>query len=503
MIRPKVCGIETEYGIFVEGDDVSPVTASSLLVNAYAESCAASQNWNFSDESPHIDARSGDAGGAVFPVVESTMANSVLVNGARFYVDHAHPEYSSPECSSPMEALLYDLAGEEIVRRALRHANRHLPEGVRLVAHKNNSDGRGNSYGCHENYLVDRSVPFGLLSRVMTTHFVTRQIFCGAGKVVVEQPREGEPRPTYQISQRADFFEEEVGLETTVRRPIINTRDEPHCDPARWRRLHVIVGDANMSQTATLVKLGSSAIILSMLEDGWAPEDLFIGDPVSEIRRVSHDTTLGHLVEFSGGRRMTALECQIRLLEEASRWASNSDELAEQHGPLLDLWGTLLVGLERDPLSMAHVIDWIAKKRLVDGLVDRHGLSTDHPRVRAIDLQYHDMDPDRNIQRRLGMVELHPSDAIETAVNTPPDSTRAYFRGECIRRWPDRISSVNWDSIVFVDREGRLKRVLMMDPLKGTRERVGGLLDRVTSVDELLSELGDEAVEPVIDDPGW
>lgn len=502
MFGPMVCGIETEYGIFVQGEDVSAVAASSMLIDAYAAIGRAKSGWNFSDESPHVDTRSGDHGQSTYPVVEPSMSNSVLPNGARYYVDHAHPEYSTPECVGPFQALLYDLAGEEVVRLSLDRANADLPPGVRLVAHKNNSDGRGNSYGCHENYLVERNVPFGLLTRSMTVHFVSRQIYCGAGKIGVEQFREGEIRPRFQLSQRADFFEEEIGLETTVRRPIINTRDEPHCDPSRWRRLHVIAGDANMSQVATVLKLGTTSIILSMLEDDHWPADLEIADPVSEIRAVSHDTSLSHLIRLTDGRRMTATQIQMVLWERAAEWCRHRETDADITW-VLDRWGQILHALQEDPMSLVGTVDWVAKLRLAEGLAERHGLPWDHPRMRAVDLQYHDMDPARNLHRRIGMDELMSPEDVRRAVHVPPESTRAFFRGECVRRWPEQISSANWDSIVFQDSKGLMKRVAMMDPLKGTRNHVGALLDSVQSVDELLMRLGDEVVENVVDDPGW
>ncbi|MEY2967089.1 MAG: Pup deamidase, partial [Actinomycetota bacterium] len=242
MAHAKVIGVETEYGIVARGIDITPMTASSLLVNAFSDDGLTLRAWDFASEQPAVDARDGWRPEADYPEVEVLMANSVLSNGARYYVDHAHPEMSTPECASPLDVVLYDRAGEEIIRESMRRANQRLGRAGELIAHKNNSDGKGNSYGCHENYLVPRFVPFGQIASAMTAHFVSRQIFCGAGKVGVELAREGEARPSFQLSQRADFFEEVVGLETTVRRPIINTRDEPHADPERWRRLHVIAG---------------------------------------------------------------------------------------------------------------------------------------------------------------------------------------------------------------------------------------------------------------------
>ncbi|MEM1332106.1 MAG: proteasome accessory factor PafA2 family protein, partial [Actinomycetota bacterium] len=276
MSLPKVCGIETEYGILVRGADNNPVSASSLLINAYVSSLNRARGrigWDFEDEQPTNDARGFSLDDAFAPEVETTLVNAVLTNGARFYVDHAHPEISIPEVRTAREAVVWDRAADEIIRAAMVAARGVLADGADVVVHKNNSDGKGNSYGCHENYLVSRETPFGRLSQQITPHFVTRQIFCGAGKVGCELPGRPDDDVPYQLSQRADFFEEEVGLETTLKRPIVNTRDEPHADPQEYRRLHVIVGDANMSEIATYLKVGTTSIVLSMIEDDELGDD--------------------------------------------------------------------------------------------------------------------------------------------------------------------------------------------------------------------------------------
>jgi proteasome accessory factor A len=250
VATPKVCGIETEYGIIFKGGDVNPITASSIIVNAYSMGNSELVGWDYIDEHPGNDARGYSLDDYLFPEFETQLVNTVLTNGARYYVDHAHPEVSTPECRNALEAVLFDRAGEEIVRRSMQVANEGLPPESEIVLYKNNSDGKGNSYGCHENYLVSRQTPFTQIAQQITTHFVSRQIFCGAGKVGAEHRGlmgKNSNANLFQISQRADFFEEEIGLETTLKRPIVNTRDEPHCDPLKYRRLHVIAGDANMS----------------------------------------------------------------------------------------------------------------------------------------------------------------------------------------------------------------------------------------------------------------
>ena len=326
MTLRKVLGIETEYGIIARNLDISPSVASSILVNSYTDDGPSLRVWNFDSETPHIDARDDGGANGTHPLVEPMMANAVLPNGARYYVDHAHPEYSTPECASPGEAVLHDRAGELVIEESMRRALLRLPDGAELVAYKNNSDGKGNSYGCHENYLVPREVPFGRIQAAMLAHFVSRQVFCGAGKVGVEVPRQGETRPAFQLSQRADFFEEEVGLETTIRRPIVNTRDEPHANPVRYRRLHVIAGDANMSEVATWLKLGTTALVLSCLEDDAFDLDVAPSDPVSAVRAVSHDISLGRAYECRDGRTRTALGVQEEILSGVTAWFGRQDD---------------------------------------------------------------------------------------------------------------------------------------------------------------------------------
>src|SRR6056297_1021717 len=296
MALPKVCGIETEYGIVVRGGDNNPVSASSMLINAYVAATNRERGrigWDFEDEQPANDARGFSLDDSLAPEVETMLVNAVLTNGARYYVDHAHPEISTAEVTTAREALVWDRAAEEIVRASMQHVGSLLDPGGEIIVHKNNSDGKGNSYGCHENYLLARETPFGRLASQITPHFVTRQVFCGAGKVGCELPGRPADHVPYQLSQRADFFEVEVGLETTLKRPIINTRDEPHADPEKYRRLHVIVGDANLSDTATYLKMGTTAIVLAMIEDGFlGPLDVMPLEPVNEMHRVSHDPAL-------------------------------------------------------------------------------------------------------------------------------------------------------------------------------------------------------------------
>lgn len=493
MAIPKVCGIETEYGIVVRGADNNPVAASSLLINAYVNRDAARVGWDFEDEQPGNDARGFSLDDMFPPEVETHLVNAVLTNGARYYVDHAHPEVSTPECRTALEVVRWDRAAEEIVRASMDAARALLPAGAEIVLYKNNSDGKGNSYGCHENYLLAREVPFGRIASQITPHFVTRQVFAGAGKVGCELPGTDAERVPFQISQRADFFEEEVGLETTLKRPIVNTRDEPHCDAQRYRRLHVIVGDANMSEVATYLKVGTTAIVLAMIEDDVLDTEWLLANPVAAIRQVSHDPTLSRTVLLRNGKRITALDLQFALLELAQKYERSHGlaSVGEEVGAdVLARWEQVLAGLERDPAEVAHWVDWVAKRRLVDGYAARHGVGTGDPRLKALDLQYHDMRPDRSLAGRVGLDTLVPVDEVRKAMTEPPATTRAYFRGRCLQRWPDDIVAANWDSLVFDVGRDPLRRVPMMEPLRGTADHVARLIDESESAADLLDRLG-------------
>ena len=494
---PKVCGIETEYGILVRGqvpDSTSnPVSASSLLINAYLASVQRRAKFDLVDEHPGTDARGFQVDDLLAPEIETQLVNAVLTNGARYYVDHAHPEISTPECLTAMDALHFDRAGERIVEASMAAANRMLPEGAEILCHKNNSDGKGNSYGCHENYLLAREVPFARIVQQITPHFVTRQVVVGAGKVGCELPGSSAGDVPFQLSQRADFFEEEVGLETTLKRPIVNTRDEPHCDAAKYRRLHVIVGDANMSETATFLKLGATALVLAMIEDDALGDDLALANPVAAIRQVSHDPTLQRTILLRSGRRATAMEIQWSLLERARRYAETHGlgAVGEDSGlRTLSLWEGVLTGLEADPSTVANQVDWVAKQRIVEGYAERHGLRPGDARLKALDLQYHDMRPDRCLARRAGLDVLTDPDAVERATTNPPTTTRAYFRGRCLAKWPDDIVAANWDSLVFDVGRDPLRRVPMMEPLRGTAESVASLIDESDTPADLLARLG-------------
>ncbi|MDP9403073.1 MAG: proteasome accessory factor PafA2 [Actinomycetota bacterium] len=495
MAIPKVCGTETEYGIDPRGmGEKNPIAASSVLINAYVSELQRQVGWDFEDESPGTDARGFSREGAMAPEIETHLVNAVLTNGARYYVDHAHPEFSTPECLDALECVRYDKAGERILARSMQAAARSLPDGQHIVIYKNNSDRKGNSYGAHENYLMDRQVPFGRIVAHLIPYFVTRQIFTGAGKVGTEAGSTGELRVDFQLTQRADFFEEEVGLETTLKRPIVNTRDEPHADAQKYRRLHVIVGDANLSEVATFLKVGVTSIVLCMIEDDWFGDRGFtLAAPVQAMRRVSYDLQLNHTLELADGRRAKALDVQWEYLDLARKYAEDrglEPVGAEVGAEVLRRWEEVLTALETDPMSLSAQLDWVAKYRLLSGYRDRHNLSWDDPRLAAMDLQYHDVRPERSLYEKLGMERVVTEDSVTEAVTEPPAGTRAYFRGRCLQRWASSIAAANWDSLVFDLGGDPLRRVPMMEPLKGTASMVDSLLEECSSPAELLERLG-------------
>jgi len=495
----KVCGIETEYGIVLRGPGESnPVTASSLLINAYVGELERSATagpkvgWDFDDEMPGNDARGLAAAAGAPPEVETHLVNAVLTNGARYYVDHAHPELSTPECADARSIVVWDRAAEQILVRSMQAARRLLPDGQEIVVHKNNSDGKGNSYGCHENYLMDRSVPFGRIVQHATSHFVTRQLFTGAGKIGSEAPGTSAADVPYQLTQRADFFEAEVGLETTLKRPIINTRDEPHADAQKYRRLHVITGDANLSEVATLLKVGTTAIVLAMVEDDFLPRDFVFRSPIQAMRRTSYDLTLDRPLELADGTTVTALAIQWELFDRARKYAEEHglEMVGTEAGRLvLEHWETVLSGLESDPMSVADRVDWVAKYRLLEAYRERDDLAWSDARLAALALQYHDLRPAKSLAQRVGLVRITNDAEIDRAVTEPPEDTRAYFRGRCLQKWAGQIVAANWDSLVFDVGAEPLRRVPMMEPLRGTKAHVGNLLDACATPAELVERL--------------
>jgi proteasome accessory factor A len=387
--------------------------------------------------------------------------------------------------------VVHDKAGERILERSLDVLARDMPSAPALSIYKNNSDGKGNSYGTHENYLVDRATPFADIVRDLTPFFVSRQVFTGAGKVGLEAQWDDRGGQRFQLTQRADFFETEVGLETTLKRPIINTRDEPHADPERYRRLHVIVGDANLCEVAQFLKIGATALVLKMTEDGFLP-DFSLVNPVAAMHDVSRDVDLRSDLELADGRRMNAIQLQWEYLELARKYVDREDDTPENR-EIVDRWESVLQGLQDDPMSLARQLDWVAKLRILEGYRERDGLPWSDPKLRAVDLQYHDVRRDRGLYQRLeqaGKVErLTTDEEVERAIMEPPDDTRAYFRGRCIERFPDAIAAASWDSIIVDTGRDALQRIPMREPLRGTRAHVEELLASCESVADLVDKL--------------
>src|ERR1700710_2758220 len=396
----RVMGTEIEYGISVPGQPTAnPTTLSSQVVNAWAVAEAPTPRrprWDFEEESPLRDARGFDLSPAQALdhndlEDDAGMANVILTNGARLYVDHAHPEYSTPEVTNPRDIVLWDKAGEQVMAEAARRAAR-VPGTSPIQLYKNNTDGKGASYGSHENYLMNRRTPFIDIIRGLVPFFVTRQVFAGAGRVGIgtESRTQG-----FQLSQRADFFEVEVGLETTLKRPIINTRDEPHADADKYRRLHVIIGDANLAELSTFLKVGTTSLVLAMIEDRWLSDDLRISEPVRELRAVSHDPSLRHTLRLQDGRTVTALQLQGEYLDRARKYVDDryGSDADPQTAQVLAEWESVLTRLAEDPMQLAGVLDWVAKLRLLNGFAERDGLDWSSPRLHAIDLQYADIRP--------------------------------------------------------------------------------------------------------------
>src|SRR5829696_2724325 len=371
MTVRRVMGTEVEYGVSVPGQPgANAMLLSSQIVNAYGGRAdvprARRARWDFEEESPLRDARGFDLGSALGPEYleaedDAGLANVILTNGARLYVDHAHPEYSTPEVTTPRDVVLWDKAGERVMAEASRRAAQAIPGQPPIQLYKNNTDNKGQSYGAHENYLMSRATPFAEIVRHLTPFFVSRQVVCGQGRVGIGQ--DGREHG-FQISQRADFFEVEVGLETTLKRPIINTRDEPHADPEKYRRLHVIIGDANLSEISTYLKVGTTSIVLAMIEAKFLTPDLAIADPVTELKSVSHDPSLSHQIRLRDGRRLTALDLQWAYLERARSFVdrNGTDAMTED---VLTRWEGVLDRLGRDPMLCATELDWVAKLRLI------------------------------------------------------------------------------------------------------------------------------------------
>ncbi len=500
MTVRRVMGIETEYGISVPGHpNANAMLTSSQVVNAYAAAMhrARRARWDFEEENPLRDARGFDlarenADASQLTDEDIGLANVILTNGARLYVDHAHPEYSAPEVTNPWDAVLWDKAGERIMAEAAERAAQ-VPGAQPIHLYKNNTDNKGASYGTHENYLMKRETPFSDIVRHLTPFFVSRQVVTGAGRVGIGQ--DGHEHG-FQLSQRADYFEVEVGLETTLKRPIINTRDEPHADAetlppaARHHRGREPLGDLDLSEAGHHL---SGALHdrgrFHRRRPGRRPAR---PHPPPGLAR-SH---LQHLITLRSGRTLTAVQLQMEYFELARKYVEDryGADADEQTKDVLTRWEDVLGRLENDPMSLSGELDWVAKRELMEGYRRRDGLGWDAARLHLIDLQYADVRPEKGLYNRLAargkMQRLLDEPGVERAEQKPPEDTRAYFRGRCLEQYADDVAAASWDSVIF-DLPGRdsLQRVPTLEPLRGTRNHVKELLDRCRTAEELVRTL--------------
>jgi proteasome accessory factor PafA2 len=491
MTTKRAIGTETEFGIATrDPESVDPVSNSLFLINHYPNFPSPKILWDYENENPLLDIRGFEVEGErERPGPDyNRLLNKVLANGGRLYVDGAHPEYSTPECTTARDVVLHEKAGERILAAALRAVEQVRGAGSLLV-YKNNTDGKGNSYGYHENYLVARDVPFEHVARALVPFLVTRQIFAGAGKVGAENQT---APAVYQLSQRADFFETLMDLNTMVKRPIINTRDEPHADPARYRRLHVIAGDVNMAECATFLKVGTMAIVLDLIEENWTLPAVDLDDPVQAIKAVSRDLEVKAELRLAGGRTTTAIAVQRAYLKAAQDFYA-SHELTLPVKEVLIRWEETLDKLERDPRELVRELDWVAKRALIESYLDRKGCGWEDPRVAMMDLQYHDVRPEKGLYftlERANQVErIVMDEEVQKAETVAPLDTRAYFRAACVKKWPQEVYAASWTSVLFDIGNATIKKVPLMEPLRGTEALTKGLLDESETIDALLDKL--------------
>jgi proteasome accessory factor A len=460
-------GIETEYGISApSAPELHPAVLSAAVVAAYP-GIATGTVLEWDDPIPIEDAH-----------------NRVLANGARLYVDHAHPEYSGPEVTTARDAVAYDLAGDAAVVASAREASLQL--GVEIGIYKNNTDSRGASYGCHENHLLARSLPWARIRAALPTFLVSRAVITGAGRVGLGQFGE---RPGFQLTQRADFFETLEGIQTTQRRPILNTRDEPHAAPARYRRLHVITGDANRVPFTTWLKAGTLAAFLACLEAGAVPE-LELADPVAAFAAVSHDLSLCEPLELTDGRRLSALDLQETFATAVAAAAERHPEAYE--ADVNSAWLQALADLRSDPALCADRLDWVAKHRLLTAYADRDQLAWDHPRLAQLDLAWARLDrpgPFDALERAGRLRTVVGQEEVARAGAEPPADTRAWLRGTLVRLVPERVVAASWDWMAVRDTDGRVHRLDLAEPSGHTAATLGPVPDAAL-VDALLRRLG-------------
>lgn len=473
----RLFGLETEYGITREDiASVDPVEESMELVRAHLVADF-ERTWDYSGEDPREDARGFRAEKLQQDREEDEFAkldahrpfsfhemksDLVLPNGARFYNDHTHPEYSTPECRTLVDLLAHDRAGERIVQRAAERRNRTLG-GPHVQLYKNNTDFHGHSYGCHDNYLVSRAIPFERIVNGLLPFLVSRQLIAGAGKVGIEAQEHGFQPGAYQVSQRADFMETELSVDTMHNRPILNTRDEPHADRRKYRRLHLIVGDSNMCEYATALKVGTTRVMLDVIARGEAPA-LEVEDPVAAIKLISRDPDLKQTVRRKSGGSISGLDLQAECYEAAKSALSGEDEETDW---ILREWGETLACLAADRSQLIGRVDWITKLWLLETFMCAEQIGWNDPWLASLDLEYHNVDPERGLFLGLEAegkaLRLTTDETVDAALSAGPADTRGGIRGNCIRRFSDQIKSVQWERVQFSG--GLLPRALDLNDL--------------------------------------
>jgi proteasome accessory factor A len=467
-------GLETEIGISRDTDQELDVVAESIALVRSATQAGVWMCWDYDSEDPHADMRGfrvrelrQDTDEADYFAQDAQRELSfveiksdlVLSNGARFYNDHAHPEYCTPECSTLDELIHHDRAGELILMSCAAHLSEKL--GSKVLLYKNNTDFMGHSYGCHENYLLPRSLPWEILAQGMQAFLVTRQIYAGAGKFGIEA-EDHFLGPGFQIAQRSDFFSELQSVDTMQRRPLINTRDEPHANPHRFRRFHVIIGDANMSPFATRLKVGATALVLEALLAEPRHDYPKLADPLAALPAISHDTKFKWELQLAGDRPSTALEAQREYLAGVKRYVSLD---TPERQTLVRDWEEVLNDLEADPMRCKDRLDWAAKLHLIRQFQESNNIADDSPWLRSLDLEYSRLDSEEGLYYGLeqsgAMRKLVSSAQAEAAVREPPASTRAYIRGKCIQKFSSAVTAAQWDHITLEGSDGPIKISLL------------------------------------------
>jgi len=455
-------GTETEIGITREKPENLDVVAESISLVRSATAPGVRMRWDYSCEDPHCDARGFRVKELLQDIDEANYfaqdaqrtltfneikSDLVLRNGARFYNDHAHPEYCTPECGTLLEILQQDYSGDVLLMSCAKALSQNSDNPVFL--YKNNTDFRGHSYGCHENYLMPRTLTWDVLSQAIISFFVTRQIFCGAGKYGWEE-EDKFLKSGFQISQRADFFSELQSVDTMQRRPIVNTRDEPHANNERYRRFHVIIGDSNLSLYSNYLKIGTTTLVLQALLNG-APLDRVprLADPLQALKSVSRDASWQWICRETSGMKISAVEIQRLYLQLVRDYCRS---LEPEWKAVVEAWDQILNDLERDPLSTADRLDWSAKFKMIDQFRKVEKLDESDPWLRSLDLSYHLLDRQRGLFYALMDQKAFklPYTLEEIAHHglCPPASTRAAVRGRCIEKFGHAVHATQWDYIL-------------------------------------------------------